>query len=298
MQGAGDELAQAILRTVAYSDVFDFPLTNREIHRYLVGVRADRSSVDYALGNGALVPEALTRNDGYWMLKGRERLLDVRRRREERSRALWRYATQYGRLIAGLPFVRMVAVTGELAVDNIRGDSDIDFFIVTEPGRLWLTRAMVIGIVKAAGRRGIEICPNYLVSENALHLDARNLYAAREMAQMVPISGRDIYERIRRCNDWVTGYLPNASGPPRQVSLDADRSRLQPLSEWLLRNPLGDRAESWEMNRKIRKFSRDARPGEEVAFSADWCKGHFDSHGAETLEAYAERLSRVEGLLQ
>jgi hypothetical protein len=121
---------------------------------------------------------------------------------------------------------------------------------------------------------------------------------AREMAQMIPLSGIDIYEEIRRCNSWVLDFLPNAIGPPERVDMPEPGRRARRVSEALLRTPVGDRLETWEMTRKIRKLSKEMPAGGEVAFSADWCKGHFDEHGKQTLDAYAQRLRVVEDLLQ
>ena len=63
------ELERAIVLTVAYADVFDYPLTSGEIHRYLAGVAAAPAAVAAALGQ--LSGRALAQSGPYVMLPGR-----------------------------------------------------------------------------------------------------------------------------------------------------------------------------------------------------------------------------------
>ncbi|MDI3339982.1 MAG: hypothetical protein QJR03_05555 [Sphaerobacter sp.] len=284
-------LGRAVVRALAYGDVFDYPLTAAEVHRYLVGVAASPAAVQALLSDPAARPAPITFHDGYYLLRGREATVATRRQRAARAARLWPRAVRYGRAIARLPFVRMVAVTGELAIDSVDQGGDLDYLIVTAPGRLWLCRALVIGIVRLARACGDVVCPNYLLSERALALTDRNLYTAHELTQMVPLSGLAVYERMRRLNGWTARFLPNAAGPPSLMTPDlADDGGLRALTELPLRTPVGERLERWERERKIRRLSQASGPGAEAEFTADWCKGHIDGHGRRTLAAYAARL--------
>jgi hypothetical protein len=51
--------------------------------------------------------------------------------------------------------------------------------------------------------------------------------------------------------------------------------------------------EQWEMNRKIRRFSRQGEDHAESSFCSDWCKGHFDGHEQRVLTAFKERAGRL-----
>jgi hypothetical protein len=289
-------MEEAILQTVAYVDMYDYPLTAAEIHRYLVGIPAELPEVEQALENSRQVNNLLGKNGDYYFLAGRGYIVDIRRRRARISEGLWPQAIYYGRLASALPFVSMVAVTGSLAVDNVDSRADIDYLIVTEPGRLWLCRAMVILLVRRAARLGITLCPNYFLSESALSFEERNLFAAHEIVQMIPITGLKIYRQLREENQWVSNILPNSDGAPRPISdltkpLPTPIKGARKLGEFTLRTRPGGWLERWEMNRKIRRFSQ--QPALETAFSVDYCKGHFEDHGRRTLDQYTERLEKL-----
>jgi hypothetical protein len=285
-------LERAILQTVAYADVFDYPLTADEIHRYLVGVSASRGAVRALLSNGNL-PGALSRSGRYFSLGGRESAFETRKARAASATEYWRRAVRYGRSMSNLPFVRMVAVTGALAMDNM-ADGDIDYLVITEPGRLWLCRALIVGLVRVAALKGTELCPNYFLSERALVLNERNLFTAHEVTQMVPLAGMPTYQHMRDVNRWTDTYLPNAGGAPRRMApVEGGRARTGRIVERTLRSRLCSPLERWEMARKVRKLGTKSNGHAEAAFGPDWCKGHFGDHGQMTLARYAERLQAL-----
>lgn len=317
MRAATSTVETAVLQAVAYSDVFDYPLTAEQVHHYLVGVSAPAVAIRDLLGNQNALSEYLAHSRGYHYLHGRDEIVATRLRRAEISARAWPVARRYGRIISRLPFIRMVAVSGALTMDNMEAGTDIDLFIVTEPGRLWTSRAMVVAVVQAAARNGHVICPNYFLSRRCLALGRRNLFTAHELAQMVPVHGLDVYHGMCRINSWAFRFLPNAFPPgvteagPDSFGAPAPSDRClgrwrlpRAAAEKALTTPAGNWLERWEMGRKVRKFTRQpaTRHGSDLAtcsveaevdFGPDRCKGHFDHHGQTTLEAFLERLRRV-----
>lgn len=292
-------IESAILQTITYVDVFDYPLTSAEVHRYLTGISASAEKVKHSLENGHLVPGSLEQRDGYYFLPGRAAIVETRHRREALSKEMWPVAQHYGRLLSALPFVRMVAITGSLAVNNVEPPADIDYLIVTEHGRLWSCRAWSILLVRLAARRGIHLCPNYFLSERFLGFEEQNLYTAHELTQMVPISGFSVYRQMRELNRWTADFLPNATGIPQPTSPvdkkgkeDGGQRFPTTIAEGILRTPPGAWLEQWEMKRKIRKFSQ-LTDGDESAFSANWCKGHFGGHGRRVLDEFDNQWQKV-----
>lgn len=294
-------LQQAILQTLVYADLFDYPLTPDEVVRYL-GVSAEPVTILEELNAGA-ARGALVRRNGYVALPGRDDLFALRARREQIAARQWPAARRYAHWLALTPFVRMVAVSGTLAVNNVEAADDIDLFIVTQPGRLWLCRALVILLVRLAALAGDELCPNYFLSEQKLGLEEHTLFAAREVTQMVPLYGSGVYWRIRQLNGWVDDFLPHAGAAPQPnhclghhgetwIEPGALERAMKRMAEALLGGALGARLERWEMQRKIHRFNAIAQNrGGSVLFAADVCKGHFDRHDQRILREFEAELA-------
>ena len=294
-----DGLGRSIVLAVAYADVFEHALTAEEIHRYLVGLRVSRRAVDQALASGRIPPRHLARAGRFYTLPGREELAAIRGRRERASAGLWRRATRYGAIFGCLPFVRMVAVTGSLAMNNAEADSDVDYLIVTRPGRLWLGRLVVMVVARLASRRGSRLCVNYLLSERALEIRERTHYAARELSQMVPLSGWTVYQRMLAANAWARRVLPNASDPPPRALWGPLREPLAALRalRWLaeacLVGPPGAWLERNEMRIKTEMLRGTPDPCDEARFSRDEFKSHFAGHGRRTMHSWSQRLREL-----
>lgn len=285
----GTVVSHSVFHTLAYADIFDYPLTAPEAHRYLSSLNTSPEEVTQALKDETLFAQV----EDYFTLHGRAEIVETRKRRAQTAARLWPKARRYGRIIARLPFVRMVAVTGSLAMNNTDMDKDIDYMIVTAPDHLWTCRALALLIARVAKLEGVSLCPNYLVTTNAIELKERSLYVAHELAQMIPLSGMETYNAMWRLNSWVNEYLPNAFIEPemtiRVKPPTVDRF-LQKVLEWLLSAPFGNWLERWEMNRKMARLTCEQSSSLESYFSADVCKGHIDRHGQKTESVLIKKL--------
>ena len=284
-------LSQAILQTIIYSDVFDYPLTLPEIHQYLVGVKVSQEELRQALERD----ENLAHPEIYFTLPGRKDIVEIRKHREAYSKRLLPVALKYGRVLGSLPFIRMVALTGSLAVMNVSTNADFDYMLVAAPGRVWTARAFALLFNRMTRIFGHTLCPNLIVSETALEWRVHDLYSARELCQMIPITGMDVYWRLMQANQWIKEFLPNAFMDSDSLLPKSQKQAfgIQNIFEWFLRGKLGDRFEGWEMKRKISRFSKQEGFGEETVFNAEVCQGNFDHHHKWTKKVFDEKLNEL-----
>ncbi len=292
---SNDSLVHAILDTLAYADLFDYAMTPEEIHRYLIEHVATIHEVTLALDDCTGLDGRAVRTGGFLTLRRREHLAALRHARSKHAARLWRKAHRYAWILAHLPFVRMIAVSGALAANNPgERDDDIDLFIITAPGRLWTARGLIIAVVRIARAIGNELCPNYLVSEDALRSNEQNLYTAHEIVHLVPLYGMALYRHYMRVNDWYGKFLPNAQ-PVQSSTVELNRfgQFFKHLAERILSTYLGTRLEQWEQTRKIAKFRAQVSTATNAThFTAECCKGHFQDHGRRVLAEFERRPER------
>lgn len=288
-------LEAAILRTVLYADVFDFPMKIEELHHYLISDEpVSLADVAQTVHQSIILKQKLQHIGDYIIVQGSESLIETRRKREAASTTLWPRAIRWGYVLSALPYVRMVALTGALAVRNAADhDDDLDYMLITAHHRVWLARAFAILMVKMGRLRGVTICPNYVLSESNLTQTRRDIFLAHEVAQMVPIYGTDCYRRFREINNWSYQQLPNAVDPffdEPEIRLGMTRI-LKRVLEVVLGGALGNWLEQWEYHRKLNRFSADLQtPNSSAQVDDTQIKGHFNDHGHPVLQKYARRL--------
>lgn len=196
---------------IFYHDIFDFPLTNEDLIKW----KTRKLAISHQ-------PLAISQKNGYYFLKGHETLIPKRIQREKISKRKFEIARKASRIISYIPTVKMVAVTGSLAMMNSGKNSDIDLMIVTKKGTLWTTRLFVYALLlttRYSLRRPFDsnqmdaLCLNIWLDESDMvwSKSDRNVYTGHEIAQIVPlINKNNTYEKFLWKNKWILSYWPNS----------------------------------------------------------------------------------------
>ncbi|XWX05299.1 hypothetical protein VZO05_07000 [Aggregatilineales bacterium SYSU G02658] len=286
-------MESAILRTVLYADIFDYPLTAEEIYLYLIGRAAESPlEVERLLRSSDRLRELLCQQQGFVFLRTRPELVERRQAREAHAAPLLESAQRYGHWLAQIPFVRMVAVTGAVAMRNpSHANDDIDYMLIVQPGRVWLARALAVLLVRFTRLRGVELCPNYVLAADKLTQTRTDLYVAHELTQMRPVYGYAYYCALLNANGWAWEMLPNSSAHPPLTS--ETQPPIKQALEYLLRGRIGSLLDGLEYRRRAAHFQKRIH-SDAAVISPHAVKGHFHDHGQRILEAYYERLERYD----
>jgi hypothetical protein len=198
--------------SIIYHDIFDFPLTSTELIKWEVD-DSFSSSTEMAVEN----------KKGFYFLRGKDGVILKRLMRKRASKRKLYLARKYGKIIGLIPQVKMVAVTGALAMQNADAQADIDLMIITSEGTLWTSRLLtflllnLFGIgVRRFGKREQKdkLCLNIWLDGTALVWPKkdRNIYTAHEISQIIPLINKaNTYENFIASNVWIKNYWPNAT---------------------------------------------------------------------------------------
>jgi hypothetical protein len=190
------------------------------------------------------------------MRNNEESSAEHRHTKEVRAKRLWTIAVFMGNILRRIPFVRGVALSGELSKGVASAKGDIDFVVITAPGRLWISRTLAILFKKVfLLNRKKYFCVNHFVAEDRMAHEERNIYAALEIATLKPVSNFELFRRYRASNLWITDFLPNAPEVPSSPSYEKDVLYFQKALEILFPPRMSGHLDRFLMNmwRKIWK---------------------------------------------
>lgn len=202
-------LQEHVLRTLLYYDIFRYPLNADEIYRFLGIGDVDRSAIDSCLAS--LKDRRMIYQFGdFFSLNANSALIERRIKGNIAAGKFLVIARRKAKLISKFPFVRGVLASGSLSKGYIDEKSDIDFFIITHPGRLWIARTLLVAYKRIfLFNSHKHFCVNYFVDEKHLEIEEKNLFTATELATVLPLHGSTEYEKLQQCNPWLKDFFPN-----------------------------------------------------------------------------------------
>lgn len=223
------ELERVLCATVAYYDLFEYPLTALELWQYAIAPRADEFSlgdIHRLLDESAVLGEKLGHDSGFYFLTGRSSICKTRRERSTLAVQKMKKAKRVALLLAAVPFVRFVAVCNTLGLRHASKESDIDLVLGARRGTLWIVRAASLLLMRSLGlrprQRGIvrdTICICFFLSTDRLDL-ARialpqkdgigDVYTAGWIQHLVPlVDEEEVLERLVSNNAWARAIRPH-----------------------------------------------------------------------------------------
>lgn len=258
-----DVLERAIWQTLCYFDIFSYPLPAKEVWAFL-GVQTSPDAVQPTL-NAMVRAGRIVQEGEFYMIAPNSAWVPERLACNRRAVDIMPMAHRMAARIGKFPFIRGVFISGSLSKMCLQPDGDIDFFIITQPQRLWLARTLLALYKKIFLFNSHKyFCINYFVDTEHTAIEERNIYTATETLTMIPVFGRDACERFFAENQWASAYLPNLQPennlPPQPLLTPRTKRFLEyslsgALGEWLDRQCMAVTVAFWQ--RKFKKMSKE-----------------------------------------
>lgn len=207
--------------TLCYFDIFDYPLTEFEIWRFLFWPNGQATLHQIMKELEILVSQKKIENKtGFYFLPNRSLLVDSRLARHPRNITNWKKSQKLFSHLTQIPYFKAAALCNMFALNNQKETSDIDVFIITSKKRIWSTRAIVTFFTWLRGqwRHGKKIakrfCLSFYITEDNLDLsfmrrEPYDIYLVYWIATLAFVKDDHMQEKFFQANSWIKNFLPN-----------------------------------------------------------------------------------------
>jgi len=305
------ELEPAIKKTLAFFDIFDYPLTDWEIYKYLWTKDSAQKSVHYGEIKNILnsAPVGIQQEEGFYFLSGRSELVALRKQRQIIARKKYKRALRVIKILSIFPFIKMIAVCNTLAYDNVRDDSDIDLFIVTAKNKIWTARFYAILFLKIFHLRPTKkskkdkICLNFFVSEGGLNLQPltieNDVYFTYWLKQMAPVYDDKVFNKLTKENVGIIQNINNSSPvgffnkrkTTHNIFKEGFKSALEVFNSWVWLEKLLKWAQIKIMPQSMKIKSSEKETG--VVINDQVLKFHVDDRREKYCDLWKRKISKL-----
>lgn len=224
-----DTAERSLLATLAYYGALRWPLTVVELSERLIPSRRfGQTAAVTGIGSIASLIQQLQASGRIRADSGLYVFGDVpadmprhRIQRHTQSAEKWRHMLASAWWLQAVPYVRMLAAGGSLAMGSSSPQSDWDMFVIVKSGRLYTARLGLLLVALLLGRlrtKRMRIAPdkfcfNHLITTDGLAIRHRSLFTAHALAWLIPFHDPWAYAfRFRQANAWVGEYTTGTSG--------------------------------------------------------------------------------------
>lgn len=312
-------LSKHILATITYYDVMDYPMTSFEIWKHLTIISGEEEEkysladvinelesdpVKSAVDHGARKLQCFIKEEkGFYFLKDRADLVDQRIQHNKITERKYKSLLKMVSWLNFLPYIKMIGVSGRMAMKNAQDRSDFDVCIMLKQGKIFTGRALITFLMQILGlrRHGQKvrdrICLNHFITDD-FFVAGKDLFSANDYTFLIPIYGFENFLKFQEKNEWIKKFKPNFSLNIKNMKKIEDDS-FSRLIKFILEkaldfNIIEDSLKKWQV-KKIKNNPKTSQAGSiiicednELAF---W--PNYENQGPKIFSKFKERLEKI-----
>lgn len=204
-----NRIEESILSTLLYFGMFEHPLKANEVWIFN---QTDCSLKEVQMSLSDLVERGFLYQEGSWYTVSQQKdFVPQLARLNAKSQRKLRNAYKFARALSKLPFVRSIALSGDLAKGVSKGFKTIDFSFIVKENRMWIAYLCINTFLKVMQKfswyRTIRV--SSVLEENNLELEDKSLSTAIDVMTLVPLYNTNELLSILKANSWIKRYFPN-----------------------------------------------------------------------------------------
>ncbi len=225
------------LKVIIYFSIFKYPLTKEEIFSFSSVKRIEDTEEQL---QQLVKNKIIFKFDKFYLDINDASLVQRRLRGNIMANDIMPKALKRAKLIMSFPYIESVSISGALAKEYYDDEGDIDFFIITKPKYLWLSRTLLILFKKIFLLNSKKyFCVNYFISADRLKIAEQNKFTATELITLIPIYGKTVFHKFVEENRWALDFYPNRTVNTKLLSEGFKKPIWSKILEILFTNKLG-----------------------------------------------------------
>ena len=283
-----------------YYDLFSYPLTVDEIFFHCSEKNSSKAAVEHALSQ--LIADGIVfRHNEFYSVQNSKELFLRRQRGNKNAEGAMNKVHRRSKLISSFPFVRSVCISGSFSKNYFDETTDIDFFIITEPNRLWICRTLLIFFKKIFLLNSKKyFCVNYFIDSESLQIPDKNIFTATELVTLIPAYNYDLYQKFYEKNNWVKSFFPNSEPRMQNGTLRNTSPAVKQLMEKVLSGSFGEWLDKYFFRKTLSHWRKKfgGQPHHEFELNMrsrrSVSKHHPQGFQFQVLKQFEERLRQFE----
>lgn len=224
-----------------YFSIFRYPLKLEEIHSYNNYADIDETfnELQYLINE-----KIVTKIDDFYVYGTDLDSVTKRLKGNLQAKKALIKAKERAKFISKFPYVQSVGVSGSLSKGYFDNDSDIDFFVITKPEKLWICRTLLMLYKKIFLLNSRKyFCINYFVSSCSLEIEEQNRFTATELKTLIPLQGKDVFKQFYNENKWIYDYFSKFTPEINSVE-EIQKPFLSKTIEFIFDNKIGNKVDN------------------------------------------------------